>query len=167
MKFFIKYILFSVIVFTAFAANADIRTAESYHCTAFNPLTGYAFIKWNRQTVRATGGAVIRYGWLENEAKGGLMTYEPEVAVSYPRAVLNTQLNGNEVAVYMDLLRPLEHRSKEVVLAGLTYVPVTVPVSNIWPWNPMSGTLGHLSPIVPLPAGFVPTSTVTCRVKFR
>jgi len=149
-------------------ASAEIRTAESYHCTAFNAFTGYATIKWNKKT-RKKGGAEIRYGWLTSQPRGGLLTYEPNSPLNFPRAILQTELNGATVPVHMDLLRPIEHRSKEVVLAGLTYIPLTVPASGFSTpyWTPYTGPIGHLSPLVPLPAGFVPTSVVTCRVSFH
>lgn len=164
----IKLVLLAILAGGSALANAQIRTAQSYHCTAYNAFTGFATIKWNSGT-RRRGGAEIRYGWFTSMAKGGLMTYEPQTEVSVPRAILETRVNGVPVTVHMDLLRPVDHRSKEIVLSGLTYVPVTVPPTawNASFWTPYTGPLGHLSPLVPLPAGYVPTSVVTCRVSFH
>ncbi len=165
-KTYIK-LIWSIVIGAAVSgslASAEIRNAKSYSCNAYNPLTGFATVTFDAKTRRKSGGAEIRYGWLTTPARGGALSYDTASPLNFPHAVMETKVNGNVVPVYMDLLRPTEHKSKEVVLAGLTYVPVSGFSS---PWiAAYSGTLGHLSALAPLPAGYVATSVVTCRVSF-
>jgi hypothetical protein len=162
-----KLVLLAAISAISLSATAAPRAAKSYSCTAFNALTGYARITYGKRASERVASARITYGWLVNEVQGGVLVYEPEVTLNFPKAILEVKVNGVVVPVHMDLLRPLEHKSKEVILAGLTYVPSFALAPNLAAFAPFSGTLSHLSYLVPVPVGFTPTSVVTCRVQFQ
>lgn len=154
------------LLFASLASAAEPRIAKTYSCNAFNPLTGFAIVTYSKATVRKNGGAVIKYGLLTTETKGGEIAYDPANEMSYPKAVLSTKIGGVDYPVHLDLLRPIDHGSKEAVLAGLTYIPVNT-LTVLPYWAPYYGSTTHLSPIAPVPAGFIPTSVVTCRVTFQ
>lgn len=163
-----KLVLLAAFGVMSLSAAAVERTAKTYSCSAFNAVTGYARITYKKERGERVPKARMQYGWLVSELKGGALGYETEAPLNTPvRAILYTKVNGVEVPVHMDLFRPLEHQTKEVILSGLTYVPSFALAPNWTAFAPFSGTLGHLGYLVPVPVGFTPTSVVTCRISFQ
>lgn len=161
-----KILVLFASLFTAIPAFSAQRVAERYTCTAFNPATGYATIKYSE---KARGKTKMSSLWGEKEIRGGRLTYSTSSYSSYPRAVFDVEVAGRPVSVYMDLVRPLkdgcEGQLSEEILTGVTYIPLYGAAFNWWPFSPLVGYTAN--PFVPVPAGFVPTSIVTCRVVFR
>lgn len=157
----VKLFLFALVSAFTFSAVAETRVAKSYSCSAFNPVTGYARITYKAKSARLT------YGWFTSDVEDGVLSYDSESALDYPKAVLYTKINGVDVPVHLALLRPLEQESKELVLSGVTYVPHFALAPNFQVFAPFSGYVGYLGSVVPVPVGFTPTSVVTCRISFR
>lgn len=164
-----KVLVLLATVFASGSVLAAQRVAERYTCAAFNPLTGYATITFNEKT-KARGARMTSLAG-EQQLHGGRLTYNSSSYSSYPRAVFSIPVKGGDpIQVYMDLLRPLnnddcEGKLSEEILSGITYIPLFGVAPGLSLFAPLSG-YGTL-PLVPVPAGFVPTSVVTCRVIFR
>lgn len=163
----IKTVLLIALSALGLSANAAARAAKSYTCTAFNPVSGYARITYGKKEGERKSRAEIHYGFLVSEVEGGVLSYDPDTVVDLPRAVFSTKVNGVEVPFHMDLFRPWDNETKEVILSGVTYVPAFALAANLPLFARYSGSLEQLDGKVAVPAGFTPTSVVTCRVFFR
>ncbi len=153
-------------LFMSNTAFAEIRMATEYTCYAFNPMFGFAQINYSQADQDKTH---LIYGFAKNAIKGGELWYNTEVNTSFPSAVLVVEVNGRPVTAHMVLSRPFDMESDEATLAGITYITVAQSKMSFflaWPLSDsvLDGLLATLE--IPLPAGYLPTSAVTCRVKF-
>ena len=162
----IKNILLAFLVGAGVSALAETRSSSEYTCTAYNPLTGYAELKYPANEKDGSVGTLMTYGMISKSLSGGEISYDPKLENTYPRATLQTVINGVTVPVYMDLAKPKSARAKKATLIGVTYVPLFAVVPGSWLFQPYMGYQPGYSD-VPIPAGFIPTSIVSCDVRFN
>jgi hypothetical protein len=160
----IKYSLVAFLFSAGFFAHSEVRTAREYLCTAFNPVTGYAELKFPTADKEGVAGTLITYGLAKKSLNGGELSYDSELKHAYPHATLQTVINGVTVPVYLDLARPRKE-TKKAKLIGITYIPLFAVIPAAWLFQPYLGYNPSQTEI-PVPAGFVPTSVVTCKVRF-
>lgn len=160
----IKFFLFSTLFSFGVFAHGEVRTAREYVCTAFNPLTGYAELKFPTADKEGVAGTLVTYGVVKKPMAGGELSYDSDLKNAYPHATLQTVIGGVTVPVYLDLSRPSKE-TKKATLIGITYVPLFAVVPSAWLFQPYVGFNPSYAE-VPVPVGFVPTAVVTCKVRF-
>lgn len=164
-----KLVLLSLSIWVAGASvsahASSLRIAKSYSCTAYNPATGFASITYKPSKKKSATTAELTYGLVTTPLTDGRLSYDAESPLAFPRAIFTTEVTGTPTTIYMDLLRPISD-GKKTVVSGVTYVeanavvPTLALFASYYGWSYSVG-------FITVPAGYVVTSVVTCRVNFN